>query len=78
MVEFASVTPGPERVAKLARYASVGVPEVWLLDVAGRTVEQYVQPRSGRYRASLLLEADEMITAATLSAVSLSISEIFG
>jgi Uma2 family endonuclease len=38
-----------DRGAKLALYARFGVPEVWIVDIAGATVEVFRKPADGAY-----------------------------
>jgi Uma2 family endonuclease len=38
-----------DRGRKLALYAQFGVPEVWIVDLAGAAVEVYRQPKDGAY-----------------------------
>jgi Uma2 family endonuclease len=38
-----------DRGAKLALYATYGVPEVWIVDIAGAAIEVYRKPGDGAY-----------------------------
>jgi Uma2 family endonuclease len=44
-----------DRGLKLAVYARFGVPEVWIVDLAGAAVEVYREPKDGAYASRQLL-----------------------
>lgn len=50
VVEVADTTLGFDRGTKLPLYARAGIPEVWIVDIAGEAVEVYRRPGAGRYR----------------------------
>ncbi|HXG01993.1 MAG TPA: Uma2 family endonuclease [Candidatus Binatia bacterium] len=41
--------------ARVRLYAEAGVPEVWIIDLAGDQIEVYRAPRSGRYEEAITL-----------------------
>jgi Uma2 family endonuclease len=49
IVEIADSTLGFDLKVKGALYARAGVPEYWVLDVAGRRLLVHRNPQSGRY-----------------------------
>jgi Uma2 family endonuclease len=49
LVEVSDSSLAYDRGAKLALYARFGVAEVWIIDIAGPTVEIYRQPKEGAY-----------------------------
>jgi len=49
LVEVSDSSLSYDRGAKLALYARFGVPEVWIVDLAGAAVEVYRQPKDGTY-----------------------------
>jgi len=49
LVEVSDSSLAYDRGAKLALYAQFGVPEVWIVDLAGAAVEVYRQPKEGAY-----------------------------
>ena len=49
LVEISDSSLTYDRGAKLALYAKFGVPEVWIIDIAGSAVEIYRQPNDGAY-----------------------------
>ena len=49
LIEVSETSLGHDRGRKLALYAKFGVPEVWIVDIAGAAVEVCRQPRDGAY-----------------------------
>lgn len=49
VVEVGDPFPTVEREARLPRYAAAGVPEVWIVDLAGDAVEVYREPSATGY-----------------------------
>ena len=49
LVEISDSSLTYDRGAKLTLYAKFGVPEVWIIDIAGSAVEIYRQPNDGGY-----------------------------
>lgn len=50
VVEVADTSLERDRAIKLPRYARLGVPEVWIVDVEGQAVEVYRTPSGSGYR----------------------------
>ena len=46
VVEVSDSTLGNDLTIKLELYAEAGVPEYWVLDVEGRELHQFTQPRA--------------------------------
>jgi Uma2 family endonuclease len=61
---------------KKAIYASEGVPEYWIVDLAGRAVEVYRDPENGDYTSKAVYSRDAMVPCVALSGVSVPVSEI--
>ncbi len=49
LIEVSDTSLAYDRGVKLALYARFGVPEVWIVDLAGRAVEVYREPKDGAY-----------------------------
>jgi Uma2 family endonuclease len=49
LVEVSDSSLAYDRGPKLALYANFGVPEVWVVDIAGSAVEIFRQPKDGAY-----------------------------
>ena len=66
VIEVADTSLGYDRDEKMPRYAAANVAEAWLIDVAGQIVEQYWQPRNGKYLLKRLVERGDTIVAQSL------------
>ena len=49
LIEVSETSLAYDRGRKLALYAKFGVPEVWIVDLAGAALEIYRQPKEGGY-----------------------------
>jgi Uma2 family endonuclease len=77
LVEVSDSSANFDRDAKLPRYAQAGIGEVWLADVAALTVEQYREPRNGRYRIKVIFEYDDTLTLIGRE-ITVRVAQIFG
>ena len=78
LIEVADSSLEYDRDEKLPRYAASGIRELWIIDVAGRSIEQYSQPRDGQYRTKQTYEYDGHIGSIELPNIALDVSRIFG
>lgn len=76
-IEVADSSLEYDRTEKLPRYAVAGIAEVWIIDVGKQTVEQYTQPRNGRYHHLQLAEHGERISAQAVDQLVLSVDTLF-
>jgi Uma2 family endonuclease len=49
VIEVADSTLHTDRQVKLPLYAAAGIPEAWLFDLTGETIERHTEPVNGRY-----------------------------
>ena len=63
---------------KLPLYARAGIPEVWLVDLPGETIEVYTQPAGGAYQASRQARRGESLEVSSLPGLSLNVDTILG
>lgn len=66
-----------DRDEKLPRYAEGHIPEVWIIDLPHLTVEQYTQPRNGKYLSKRLLERGDTLISTSVPDVILDVTTIF-
>lgn len=66
-----------DRTEKLPRYAIAGIPEVWIIDVGKKTIEQHTQPRTNRYHEVRLFEQGEQVTSLQIAQLGISVGAIF-
>jgi Uma2 family endonuclease len=65
-----------DRVVKLAYYASIGVPEYWLVDTASRTVERLVLDGE-RYAIAGALGGDEVLTTSSFEGLAIPLADLW-
>ena len=51
-------SPKTDMKVKPALYAAAGVPELWVVDVPGRRLHAFSEPRPGDYATTVVLGAD--------------------
>jgi Uma2 family endonuclease len=78
LIEVADTSLEYDRERKLPRYASANVPEVWIIDVNQRLIEQYTRPSQGQYTHLIKALYKSTIQSSTVPRVSLSTDQIFG
>ncbi|WP_257461856.1 Uma2 family endonuclease [Archangium lipolyticum] len=79
VVEVADESLRRDRLLKGRIYARARVPEYWVVDVAGQTVEVYSEPDAdaGRYRTMRTLGVGETLSSSTLPRLALPVAELF-
>ena len=77
LIEVSDSTLRYDRDIKVPLYAKAGVPEVWLLDVAGQRLEIYRRPSPEGYREIRYPMHAENITPVLLPELSLSVASLF-
>ncbi|WP_375140451.1 Uma2 family endonuclease [Cohnella herbarum] len=65
-----------DKVVKSRIYAKYQVPEYWIIDPKGRTLEQY-RLQGELYELVHLFEDDDQVTSDKLPCVSFALSDIF-
>ncbi len=78
VVEVADTSQHRDRVLKLPRYASAGVPEAWIVDLEGGVVEVYRTPSPGGYLSSRRLGRGEDVSPGAFPDLVLAIDDILG
>jgi hypothetical protein len=78
VIEVSDTTLSYDRNVKLPLYARAGVPEAWIVDLAGRRVEVHSEPGPGGYRTSGAFGPGEMIVSSTAGGISLPVDEVLG
>lgn len=78
LIEIADTTVRFDRTVKIPLYARHGVAEVWLVDVAQRSVEVYREPlsESSAYR-QMTVYRQGLITPQQLPMVSITVEQLF-
>ena len=78
VIEVANSSLVYDRREKLPRYAAAGIPQVWLLDLASRSLEQYANPEHGQYQLRKVLHQGMSVEATTIPELVLTVDQIFG
>lgn len=78
IIEVADSSVEYDREEKIPRYAQAGIPEVWLVDVANETVEQYTQPRIDQYGAKQTFERGQVIRVQSVPQIEILVNRMFG
>lgn len=67
-----------DRKIKLPLYAQVNIPEVWIVNLAGKTVEVHRQPSAEGYEQTLKLRRDKTISPLAFPQLIVHINDILG
>jgi Uma2 family endonuclease len=76
VIEVADSSLRKDRDIKRDIYAEAGVPEYWIVDVAGRAVEVHTTPRDGAFRSVVRIGLDGEIVPTQLPGVSIRVAAI--
>lgn len=78
LVEVADTSLGGDRLLKIPFYARSGIPEVWLVDLAGGAVERFRDAHPDGYRQRERLERADELAVAAFPDVRFTVEEILG
>jgi Uma2 family endonuclease len=78
IIEVAETTLLYDRRIKVPLYARNSIPEVWLVNLPKKLIEEYFEVAGGRNRQLQKCKRDEKIESAALPGLSFNVSEIFG
>ena len=78
IVEVADTTLRYDREIKIPLFARHGIPEVWLIDVEGRTLTVFETPADGRYRNEHRVRPSGALAPKALPGVEVDMSRLFG
>jgi Uma2 family endonuclease len=78
VIEVSDSTLLADRRYKMPLYAKAGIPEAWVIDLAGEQVEVNADPVDGQYRLTQVFRRGETVHGQTLPAISIAVDEIFG
>ncbi len=78
IIEVADTSLEHDSRVKLPLYASVGIPEAWLVDLEGGLVERRTDPSNGRYRSTYTAGPGESIESGVLAGLVLNAGEVLG
>jgi Uma2 family endonuclease len=78
LIEVSDTTLSYDRNVKLPLYARAGIPEVWIVDLAGETVEHYTGPSEDSYRHVERVRRGEEIRSAALPEPAFRVDAVLG
>lgn len=76
VVEVADSSRAKDRSLKARLYAEAGVPEYWIVDLVGRTLEVMTEPAAGRYQSEQTLREGDVARPRALEDIALSVSDL--
>lgn len=78
VIEVAETSAAVDREVKVPLYARFGVPEVWLVDLAGGQVEVFREPSAERYQEVTVLRRGDSLAPAFLPDLLLPVDAVLG
>ena len=78
LVEVADTSIVFDRQVKVPLYAKAGIPEVWLVDLGGDSVEVHARPSRGGYEEVQQFRRGETISPQAFPDLKLNVSDILG
>lgn len=76
LIEVADSSLSKDRRVKTRIYAAAGVPEYWVVDVAGRTIEVRTEPGVDGYRQARIARPGETIRLRAFPDVEIAVSDV--
>ena len=77
MIEVADSSLDADRAIKMPLYAESGIVECWIVNLEGRVVEVYRQPRNGRYDDVRRAGSGDVLGIALLPGAVLPVVDLF-
>ena len=78
VVEVVEMSAEVDRGVKMLLYARAAIPKVWLVDLAGESIEVYRQSSSEGYQEVILLQRGQRLASQSLPGLELAVGEILG
>lgn len=78
LIEVADSSLAVDRAIKAPLYAAAGIPELWIVDLAGEAMEVYHDPDPAGYRRYRRHVRGETVVSDSVPALSLTVDEILG
>ncbi len=78
VIEVSETSLDFDRATKIPLYAQVGIPAVWLVDLAGEGMQAYTQPTPNGYGEIRQLWRGQSVTLDAFADVSIPVTEILG
>lgn len=78
VIEVAESSIDFDKNVKFRRYASAGIPEAWLIDLASESVEVHSQPKENGYGTIKIYLRGENAVSETIPSIDLPVDDILG
>lgn len=78
VIEVADTSVDKDREVKLPLYASVGILEAWLVNVAAGCLEVHRQPHANGYQEVHILQREDMVTPQAFPDLTLHVLDLLG
>ncbi len=78
VVEVADTSLVFDRAVKIPLYARAGIPEIWLVDLAGQCVEVHRRPAGGSYGHMQRLQRGQRLACEAFPDVAASVDDVLG
>ena len=78
VIEVADSSLRYDRAEKMPRYGRSGIPEAWLVDVAGGAVTVYTTPGAGGYASEQVFRPGAGIASTAVAGLRVTVDEIVG
>ena len=76
VMEVSDSTLAYDRGTKLPLYATAGIAEAWIVDLATETLERYTEPRDGLYHLVARARSGESLASTVLPALAIPVADI--
>ncbi len=78
LIEVSDTSLAYDRDVKLPLYARFGIPEVWIVDLAGEAIERHTEPSEGGYGLIRRARRGAALESAGLSGLVLPVDAVLG
>ena len=78
LVEVSDTTLAYDRDVKVPLYAQAGIPEVWVVDLAGGQMLVFREPDAGRYRMSAVVRPGEPVSPLAFPDLVVDVAALLG
>lgn len=77
-IEVADMTPEFDREVKLPLYATAGIPEAWLVDIAANRIERHTEPAKDGYQLIRHFGCGAVVESVAVPSLVIPVDEILG
>jgi Uma2 family endonuclease len=78
VVEVAETSLSIDRNAKVPLYALSGIPDAWVVDLAGASITTYSRPEGGTYRETRSVGRDGYVSSESFPGLTVAVEEVLG